>query len=374
MTKIAFTADLHVDDLGNAINPATGLNRRFEDALEIVRWIAGDAQERGCDVLILGGDFTEQRHPAPWRVGMIRDALSLFGRRKVLVRGNHDGQRAGRSIVDVLATALPEAKGFDRPGIAWVEQTAICAIPYLSRSWMRTQPGFEAVPDADVYRELGEQFLAIARGLYADAAAQGANHAVLVVHQGLSGGNMTDEQQAFLGDLDLVVDSHQLASIGFDAVLAGHFHLHQALFMHPPVLYAGSPNRVSFQEEHQAKGYVVFDTDQPDTFEFIETPARRFVTLNDADIGDYPDVEDAIVRVRDVHTNVDVALVRRELEDAGAFEVTSISVRPAEATAPSRGLGEGISPRDALEQYFVGDPDAAALVAIGAEILEAVRS
>src|SRR5690349_14483436 len=103
MTRIAFTADLHCDDYGSRIDPATGLNARWLDTVAMARWIAQDANDRGADVLVVGGDFTESRHPAPWRVAQIKDALLTYGGPAVYVRGNHDGIRDGRWIGDVLA-------------------------------------------------------------------------------------------------------------------------------------------------------------------------------------------------------------------------------------------------------------------------------
>lgn len=389
MTRIAFVADLHADDLGSKVNPATGLNARFEDALEVLRWVAFDAAVRKCDVLVVGGDFTEQRHPAPWRVAMIADALREFDGVYVLARGNHDGLRAGRSIVDVLAPMLPSAQGFSRPGIAWVKRTAICVLPYLDRSWLRSQPGFETVPDAEIYRVLAEQFLALARGLYAQAHAEHPDleTTVLVVHQGLSGGQMTDAQAAFLGDLALVVDTAALASIGYRAVLAGHFHMHQVVHADPLVVYAGSPHRVTFAEAAQPKGYLVVDTDTLPAFEFVETPARRFVTLHytetstrqyltgDLPAGDpFAAIEGAIVRVLDVPAGADVADIRRRLESLGAFEIAEIRVARAEALPLSGSFGEATSPSDALAAYFDADEDREALVERGRAVLAEVAA
>jgi exonuclease SbcD len=394
VTKLAVTADLHVSDYGRRVDPETGLNARFLDAVRMVRWIAVDAQARGCDALIVAGDICEERHPSPWRVAMIRDALSAFTGPAVVIRGNHDGERAGRSVVDILADALPGGRGFTRPGVTWVGPlTAICCLPYLDRHWLRAQEGFADVPDAEVFRVLGEQFLAIARGLYAqaieEAEAIGAHPEVdpgrtredvaivLVCHQGLAGGAMSESQQAFLGDMSLVVDTAALAAIGFDAVLAGHFHQHQALSTAPLVAYPGSPHRVDFGEEADPKGYMVLDTADPSAFEFIETPARRFVTLRGtADLAreDLPTlVHDAIVRILDISPDDDPARIRRDIEEHGPFEITE--VRQARVEAPEvAGMSESLTTHEAMAAYFADDPDREALLDRGRAILAEVAS
>jgi len=158
MTRLAVMADPHCDDFGSKIDAATGLNARWTDTVAMVRWVANDAHERGADALIVAGDLTESRHPAPWRVAQIGAALGAFPGPVVLVRGNHDGTRAGVSIVDVLAAGRPTWSGFSRPGITVVGDVAIAALPYLDRAWLRAQPGFEGAPDADVFRILAEQY------------------------------------------------------------------------------------------------------------------------------------------------------------------------------------------------------------------------
>jgi DNA repair exonuclease SbcCD nuclease subunit len=181
---------------------------------------------------------------------------------------------------------------------------------------------------------------------------------------------MSDTQAAFLGDQSLVVDTRALAAIGFDAVLAGHFHKHQVLSTHPLVAYAGSPYRTDFGEEHQTKGYLIVDVDETVSMEFVETPARRFVTLHSLDaLVDTP-IEGAVVRFLDADD--DPTVIRANLESYGPFDVQEIRRRPAVPSAAAGGLSEGLTVEQALEEYFAGDDDRDALIARGRQILEAV--
>ncbi len=378
MTRIAFAADLHVDAYWSRLDPATGLNARLVDYLRTTAWVADEARRRGAEALVVAGDFTERRHPAPWLVSRIRGALSGFPGRQVYLRGNHDGEIAGGSIVTLLDDGFDEQDEAGRTGISRprIEPIAfdlvLACIPHLDRHWLRAQPGMEKVPDAEVYQALGDQFLTIARGLYAEARADYPDAAcVLVCHQTLAGAHMSERQQAFLGDLGLVVDARALAAIGFEGVVAGHLHRHQVVLESPgPVLYPGSIERVDFGEEHEAKGFVIADV-EPGRFawEFVETPARRFVTLDgDAIEGD---VRDAIVRVLNLAPETDTARLRVELEEAGAFEIVQMQQRRPDAPEIAGGLSESLGPLEALSAYFAEDPDAEPLVALGRELLEA---
>lgn len=395
MTKIAFTADLHCDEYGSRIDPATGLNARWVDTVDMARWVATDARRRDAEVLVVAGDFTEARHPAPWRVAQIGEALAEFAGPALFARGNHDGTRGGHSIVELLAARMDAVDvpgrysfgiGFDVPDVRLINDVTIAVIPYLDAHHLRALEGFETLPAAEVSAALGDAFLSIARGLYARAKeAEPEAAAVLVVHQALSGGLMSDSQAAFLGDQGLVVDTRALAAIGFEAILAGHFHKHQVLATEPLVVYAGSPYRTDFGEEHQEKGYLVVDVEPGRaTFDFVATPARRFVTVDaqnwpqaPADIGgpESAFLEDAIVRVINVPAEDNPADVRRTLEELGAFEVTEIrQLRPDGPAIEGGGMAEGLTTHEALEAYFAGDEDEEQLVERGRGILAEVAS
>ena len=385
MTRIAFAADIHVDAYGSRVDPETGLNARLCDYLATTAWMAEEARRRGAEALVIAGDFTERRHPAPWLVSRIRGALSAFPGRQVYLRGNHDGEIAGGSIVTLLDDGFDEQDEAGRTGISRprVEPIAfdvvLACIPHLDRHWLRAQPGMEKVPDAEVFQVLSDQFLTLARGMYAEARADYQDAAcVLVCHQTLAGAHMSESQQAFLGDLGLVVDARALAAIGFEGIVAGHLHRHQVVLSGAitgagVVLYPGSIERVDFGEEHEAKGFVIADV-EPGRFEweFVETPARRFVTVDYAsDATGFPDVEGAVVRAINVEPSVAADDIHKAMELAGAWDVVSITRLRPDAPEIAGGLSESLGPLEALSAYFADYPDAEQLVALGRELLEA---
>ncbi len=384
MTTIAFTADLHVDEYGSRVDPQTGLSARLLDYLQTTTHVALEARKAAAQALVVAGDLTERRHPAPWLVARIQEALTQGPDRLIVSRGNHDGAKGARWIGDVLARQ-EGIEAVDRPRVIPVADGAIAAMGYLDRHAARALPGFEVVGDAELFRMLADQFLTIARGLYAEAHRDGAKWVVLVCHQTLAGAAMSDAQRAFLGDLQLVVDARALADVGFEAVVAGHLHRHQVVvpgthdgivsgpMISGPVLYAGSIERVDFGEEGEPKGWILADVG-PGRFdwEFVETPARRFVTLRGAEAETAGDVQGAIVRWVDAPPEADVEGVCRYLEAEGAFEVASISRARVDAPAAAGGISEALGPAEALDAYFADDPEREALVERGREILAEV--
>ncbi|MCC7018035.1 MAG: hypothetical protein IT564_12645 [Rhodospirillales bacterium] len=96
------------------------------------------------------------------------------------------------------------------------------------------------------------------------------------------------------------------------------------------------------------------------------------MTLDDATIGEALGVEGAIVRARFADPDVDVADVRRFLEERGAFEVTEVTAGRRAAPEIAGGLSESLSAAEALSAYFEADPDREALVERGRRVLAEV--
>jgi exonuclease SbcD len=90
---------------------------------------------------------------------------------------------------------------------------------------------------------------------------------------------------------DAVVLKSVLVDPAWDYVALGHIHLHQSLNgeERPPVVYAGSLERIDFGEEGQTKGFCWVELARGETmWEFIEVDARPFVTVR-ADVRGAPD-------------------------------------------------------------------------------------
>lgn len=377
MTRLAILADIHADPWLTRRDPDTGMNVILQDRLSTLRWTADLAKTLECDALVVAGDYVEAKvNPRSGRVTRIAQALYAGPDRQIHVPGNHDIADAGLSIVEDLATRSPGWTGYTEPGFELVGDVAVCAIPFLSPAWYRAQPGKEALPDREAFDELSATYLSIARGLFVQATDAGAKSAILVGHQQLSGGQMNDTQQAFLGDLDIVVDSRALAAIGFAAVTFGHVHRGQTIIDDPacPVVFAGSIERVDFAEQDESKAFLLVDVDGHGRadIETIATPARRMVTVRGSGEFFVGDVADAIVRGVDLDPDVDEVELRRALMTAGALEVTGIRKRPTDSIAVVGGLSESLSPEQLVEAYYADDPDRDGMVATWRRLLEQV--
>jgi exonuclease SbcD len=146
------------------------------------------------------------------------------------------------------------------------------------------------------------------------------------------------------------VDRDELHAPAFDYIALGHIHKHQVMGTKPPAVYAGSPERVDFGEEREAKGYVVVTIEQREdgtretSWEFVKLPARAFRTLRFEALGDEPleqvvrDIENAAGEVLDAivrcyvrvetgrEKSVPAQEVRRQLLAAGAAQVAYVVI------------------------------------------------
>jgi exonuclease SbcD len=135
--------------------------------------------------------------------------------------------------------------------------------------------------------------------------------AVLVAHLSVSEATYGSERSVMIGR-DAVVLKSALDDASWDYVALGHVHKHQSLNRdnHPPIVYAGSLERIDFGEEGDPKGFCWVELARGETFwEFIEVEARPFVTIradlreSDEPLGalaqeiDKQDLKGAVVRL-----------------------------------------------------------------------------
>jgi exonuclease SbcD len=155
-------------------------------------------------------------------------------------------------------------------------------------------------------------------------------------------------------------------------VALGHIHQHQTLEDErpPPVVYAGSIERIDFGEEREDKGFVIAEIEPGScSWAFHKLDARPFVTIRVTADGDDPtaqivaavgraSIEGAVVRVL-IRTTPDRDVlireneIRRALQDA--FYVSAIVhdvVRPERIRLGDQSDIAGLMPLEALERYL----------------------
>ena len=385
MLHLLHLADIHfgMENYGR-LDPASGLNRRLLDFTRSVHTAIDYALDHDVHLAIFAGDIYKHRDPDPtWQrafAGCVR-RLAEAGVPVVILVGNHDqpntfGKAHAVEIFDTLG--LPRVTVISKPELHTIETAAgpvqVAGFPYMTRSFMLSRDRYKELSIADAHREMIRQADEILRSLAAQLDP--ALPAVLTLHGSVANAILSSEQSIMMVGHDPVIPLSTLTNPAWDYVALGHIHRHQDLHQgaQPPVVYAGSIERIDFGEEREDKGFVWAKVEKGHTtFTFVPVPARRFITLRlDARNGDplqlleaelaAHDVDDAIVRVIVTipaeHTApLDERRLRERLQSA--YLVAGIvrdEVRGPVRTRDS-GLTETLAPLQAVERYLQSRPE-----------------
>ncbi|MCO5175412.1 MAG: exonuclease SbcCD subunit D [Thermomicrobiales bacterium] len=375
--KIIHFSDLHLGiDNHGSLDPATGLSTRVLDFLRSFDAIVDRAIGDDFDAVLFTGDAFKNRDPSPTLQREFARRVLRLAQANVpiaILVGNHDlPNMASRATPVELYKVLEIPRVHVSRNIeSFVLDTKsgplqIVALPWITRSLLLNLEMHRHMTDEELDRRQ--------RQVVSELVSEELEHidsslpSILMAHVSLQGATLGYEQSIMLGR-DVTVGRDDLHARGFDYVALGHIHKHQVIGTHPPVVYAGSPERVDFGEEHEPKGYVEveIDTTGPEretSFTFVALPARRFETIRIKAGGDTPDrvvmhelsrdaerIRDAVVRcIVQVDPgregSVSAVEIRRALQAAGAFSVAYVTIESDTVSRARAELDEEIA-RDA---------------------------
>jgi exonuclease SbcD len=259
----------------------------------------------------------------------------------------------------------------------------IACLPGLNRSSVLRYEEFQGKPNRELHQAMTRMIETIAQGLLAESPPDCPT--ILLSHMTYS--------EAETGFDHLLLEHEPLltpaAVEGYDLVCLGHIHRPQNIG--GKVFYCGAPERHSFSDEHITPGFWIHALSNPSGFKgervavesrFIETPARRFVTLDTYGPGAYShDVRDAVVRVRAAATEGAVETpdrkgIEKNLYEAGAFFVSEISIdegRPRQDRSRDETVTESLAPVEALakwsEQQGISEDEIRELIGMAKDLM-----
>lgn len=317
--RLLHFADIHVgmENYGG-LDPTTGVNRRVLDFLERFDELIEYGFAHDVDLVIFAGDAYKRRRPSPTyqrafarRVKRLADA----GVPVVLLVGNHDlptmVQKA--SSVDIFSTLdVPNVTVANAEAVHRIETkrgaVQVATVPYPVRQRLLTHDDFWGLSieelDEALQKIVTENIEALRQKLDPSLPA------VLTAHLSVSNATYGSERSVMIGR-DAVVLKSALDDAAWDYVALGHVHKHQSLNgdNQPPIVYAGSLERVDFGEEDDPKGFCWVELGGVETtWKFVEVDARPFVTIR-ADVRETDDPLAALAREIERHA-VENAVVR----------------------------------------------------------------
>lgn len=381
MIRVCMTGDLH---LGAGTSHGAFRTDDYLAAFDRVR-----EKARECDCLLLAGDCYDSANPSPTlQVEFSRRVRETAEHVPVIVLvGNHDhGVREGTAHpADIFqALACPGVTVIRTAGVHEIQTRSgpllVVGLPFVPKA--RLLAKLEQAPSAAEATALMVDLLALTLGRLAEqVTAQRAWKGeqvpcILAGHWLVAGASPGGWMPRAAGPQEVVVPLAAVQNPVFDACLFGHIHRPQQLGApQPPMLYCGSPERVTFGEEDEPRTFPVVSVSRGHaTYETFPTGARKFLTL---DLGEcvHDDVFEELdyaIAAEGVDHRVEGAVVRltyslssgaptpsereirRRLTEAGAAHVASVKrVIPAqEFRARSSAVAVAAGPLDMLSAYF----------------------
>ncbi|MGA2159269.1 MAG: exonuclease SbcCD subunit D [Dehalococcoidia bacterium] len=290
--KIVHFADAHIGlETYGSLDSATGLNTRVIDELKALDAVIEFAISDNADLVLFCGDAYKNREPSPTYQREFARRIRRLSEAKintVVVVGNHDlaGSPGKASSVEIFDTLdIDYVHVANKPGIlnitAGKDEIQVAVFPWPRRTALLAKEDVKNLGMGQVIEQLQD---AMADKLVELAGnIDPARPAVLAAHVALASAKTGTEKNMVIGN-DPVVMLSTIANPVYDYIALGHVHRQQVLSETPPVVYAGSLERLDFGDEGEDKGFYVAEIKQTREgrhveYEFHKMPARKFLTL-----------------------------------------------------------------------------------------------
>lgn len=385
MLKILHLSDIHLGSglVHGQINPTTGLNTRLEDFIQTLGMCIDRAIDIPVDLVLFSGDAFPDAMPPPY----IQAAFARQFRRLVdakiptlLLEGNHDQHSQGKGGSSLCIYRTLGVPGFivgDRLETHLIQTyhgpIQVVTLPWLNHSTLLTRPEMERLSLSQINHHLLDR---LKLALEAEIRQLDSSiPAILVAHAMVDGASYGAERFLAVGK-GFTIPLSLVARDCFNYVALGHVHRHQTLCTQPPVVYAGSIERVDFSEESEEKGYVLIELEPGYAqFQFCPLSVRPFKTIKinvsnlenpEAEIlstiAQNP-VENAIVRLiyqisPSQLSQINDVYIHEALQSAHTYTVYSELMRQGSVPRVPEFQGEQpINPLDALRTYLSNRQD-----------------
>ena len=407
--RLLHTADIHLGfKTYGRRDTETGLNTRLLDVRRSLEAVVERALEAEVDAFLFCGDAYHTADPTPTQQKIFAQCLQPLadaGVPIVLVIGNHDHPVTfGRaSSLDIFEHLAGDVHFFRKPAqkVQVIHTKSgplqLIPLPWPVRSQIISRDEYRQMKPDELRQFIEEQYVTYVQRRAEDIRSRGTGRrkdgsdaplspetpTVLAGHVTVQGSEMAGSERTSLIASEPKFTVGQLALAPIDYVALGHIHQHQNRNPegHPPVVYSGSIERVTFKERDETKGFVLVDIDADAapgmasrtsmTFEPVE--ARPFVAVyvdarDTADPTelilqaiDEKDVAGAVVRVRyrvdeSQVTAVDPARIRDALTEADKVAAIERTVDPAERRRRTVVTRES-DLEDAMRQYVAQHDD-----------------
>lgn len=381
--KIIHFADLHlgVESYGR-IDPASGLSTRFLDFLASFDKLVDYALNNKVDLVLFCGDAYKSRDPSQTQQ---RDfakrikRLSESGVPVFLLVGNHDLPNAiGRATTTEIFNTLAVKNVYvaNRPDIHKVQTPRgiiqVVSLPWLRRSIILASEDSKNLNFDELNKKMQQKLTGIIKNLA--KKLDPSLPAILAAHIWVSGARIGSEESMTIGQEHVLLPG-SIANPAFDYIALGHIHKHQVLLEVPPLVYAGSLERLDFGDENDDKGFYLTEIKankktgkRQVSYQFQPIHSRRFLTISvniePQDIEPTATITEEICRhdITDAIVRLQISLsqesegqivdgdIRDELKDAYYYTITKDIKRQSRLRLGEH-CTEEVTPLAALKAY-----------------------
>jgi DNA repair protein SbcD/Mre11 len=305
---VLLTADDHLDPSMVQFGPKRFERKRdFQRCFEV---LVNFAVENRPDLLLVGGDFYDTILPGnPARAFVTEQFKRLHERgiKIILVSGHHDTPKSVEQGVSPLAVHSRSGHAYFLQGPGVVNKKFSIDGSPVNIAGLSLDPSLSADQDP----------------LSGQKVEADGDVNLFLTHYPIEG------FQGYFGQETHIPESSIPKNLQLFAT--GHLHKHQKRTVHGvPVIYPGSTERCSFQEEGEQKGFVWLELSHEGIIgeEFHQTPARPMETLDFQTIREgnlTRQIQDAIERVSDSETILRVRIIGNiSLEQLSTYKRSSL--------------------------------------------------
>lgn len=339
--KIIHFADVHLgmENYGK-FDPETGLNSRLGDFLRSFETIVQTAKKEKVDLVCFAGDAFKTREPSPTYQKAFASKIYELASADipvVLLVGNHDypGALGKAHTLEIYPTLNVPNIYMISDEIKTIETKSgpiqIAGLPWYTKQQLLSKEDIK-LPLEKMHEKLSRRLAEKVDFLSSKIVP--SIPSILLAHTSVEGATFGSERSVMIGS-DLILPLACLRHSRFNYVALGHIHKHQELSKKPPIIYAGSIERIDFGEEKEDKGFILFDIIANKNHKFqtewrlIKTPARKFLTIH-VKIADDDDADEKIFRAISTE-KINEAIVRViiEVNEEKSAEISDSKIRAA---------------------------------------------
>ena len=257
-------ADIHfgTENYG-FIDAKTGLHTRLLDFQHALQQCVTYTIEHQADFFLFCGDAYKTAYPTPTQQKLLLALFLQLYRAHipvVIIVGNHDHPLSfGKTHALDIFGSLP-INGFyviHKPGLIRIPtrsgKVQIVGIPWPTKSLCTFAN--QALNTTQISHEITRTISTLIKNFTQELDS--SIPAILAGHLSVSSGKFSGSEKRALHGSDPVFLPSQLALEPFCYVALGHLHRHQIINsgQTPPIVYAGSIERIDFGERHDDKGF-----------------------------------------------------------------------------------------------------------------------